>query len=128
MLRFLCALVALAFLPLPGVAETLTGHVVGVHDGDTITVLDASKTQYKVRLAAIDAPELKQAFGTRSRQSLAALVSDTDVAVEWTNHDRYKRIVGKVLVDDIDANCAFGSCLKSLDVGLQQIRDGFAWH
>ena len=38
-------------------ADTLTARVVGVSDGDTITVLDASKTQYKIRLAAIDAPE-----------------------------------------------------------------------
>ena len=91
-------------------------------------VLDAAKTQYKIRLAAIDAPELKQAFGTRSRQNLSGLVFDTDVAVEWEKRDRYKRIVGKVLVDEIGAECAFRSCLKSLDAGLQQIRDGFAWH
>ena len=38
---------------------TLTGHVVGVHDGDTITLLDTSKTQYKIRLPGVDAPELK---------------------------------------------------------------------
>ncbi|MDB5821392.1 MAG: uncharacterized protein JWR21_96 [Herminiimonas sp.] len=46
-------------------AAELTGRVVGVHDGDTITVLDVGKTQYKIRLAGIDAPELKQAFGSK---------------------------------------------------------------
>ena len=44
-------------------AETITGQVVGVADGDTITVLDADKVQHKIRLAGIDAPEKKQAFG-----------------------------------------------------------------
>lgn len=107
---------------------TLSGRVVGVHDGDTITVLDASKKQHKIRLAGIDAPELKQAFGTRSRQNLSGLVFGKDIAVEWEKHDRYKRIVGKVLVDESRADCAFRDCRKSLDAGLVQVRDGFAWH
>ncbi len=47
----------------PAGAEVLTGHVVGVTDGDTITVLDAAKVQHKIRVAGIDAPEKKQAFG-----------------------------------------------------------------
>jgi len=46
-------------------ATELTGRVVSVHDGDTITVLDADKKQHKIRLAGIDAPEIKQAFGTK---------------------------------------------------------------
>ena len=41
-------------------AETLTGTVVGVADGDTITVLDANREQRKIRLAGIDAPEKAQ--------------------------------------------------------------------
>ena len=51
-------------------AETITGRVVGVADGDTITVLDADKVQHKIRLTGIDAPEKKQAFGNRSKESL----------------------------------------------------------
>ena len=50
--------------------ETITGRVVGVADGDTITVLDTDKVQHKIRLAGIDAPEKKQAFGNRSKESL----------------------------------------------------------
>jgi endonuclease YncB( thermonuclease family) len=49
--------------------ETLSGCVVGITDGDTITVL-VERQQVKVRLADIDAPESKQAFGTRSKQAL----------------------------------------------------------
>lgn len=85
-------------------------------------------TQHKIRLAGIDAPELKQAFGTRSKQNLSGLVFGKEVAVEWVKRDRYKRIVGKVLLDETGADCAFRSCLKSLDAGLAQVRDGFAWN
>ena len=75
-IKFIARIGWALLLPLAGAeAATLTGHVVGVHDGDTITVLDASETQHKIRFAGIDAPELKQAFGTRSRQNLAAWYS-----------------------------------------------------
>lgn len=47
-------------LALAANAETITGRVVSVADGDTITVLDADKVQHKIRLAGIDAPEKKQ--------------------------------------------------------------------
>ncbi len=105
-----------AFCGLFGVAQaaTLTGRVVGVHDGDTITVLDADRTQHKIRLGGIDAPELKQAFGTRSRQNLSKWVYNRDVIVKWSKHDRYKRILGVVLVDGHDVN-------------LEQVQAGLAW-
>ena len=55
-------------------AATITGKVVSLADGDTITVLDADKTQHKVRRSGIDAPEKKQPFGQRSKESLTDLV------------------------------------------------------
>ncbi len=51
----------------PATAETLTGQVVGVHDGDTLTLLVAGNRQVKVRLAGMDAPELKQPYGQRAK-------------------------------------------------------------
>lgn len=72
-------------------AETITGRVVGVADGDTITVLDESKTQHKIRLSGIDAPEKKQVFGQRSKQNLSDLVYDKEVSFETTKKDRYGR-------------------------------------
>jgi endonuclease YncB( thermonuclease family) len=93
----------------------LRGVVVSVSDGDTLTVLDESKTQHKVRLLGIDAPERGQAFGTVSRQNLAALTFQKPVVVEWEKKDRFGRIVGKVQVG-------------GLDVNLQQIDQGLAWH
>jgi micrococcal nuclease len=95
-------------------AETLTGRVVGVADGDTITVLDANRQQHKIRLSGIDAPEKSQPFGDRSKQSLSALVFDKQVAVEWNKRDRYGRTVGKILVNGVDAN-------------LSQVKAGMAW-
>ena len=95
-------------------AETLTGRVVGIADGDTVTLLDANRQQHKIRLAGIDAPEKAQPFGARSKQNLSALVFDKQVAVEWNKQDRYGRTVGIVMVNGIDANLA-------------QIKAGMAW-
>ena len=96
-------------------ADTITGKVIAVTDGDTIRVLDAQHIQYKVRLAGIDAPESKQAYGARSKKNLSNLVFGKTVTIEFTKHDRYGRIVGKVLY-------------KNLDMDLQQIEVGIAWH
>jgi micrococcal nuclease len=96
-------------------SATLTGKVVGVSDGDTITVLDTNKIQHKIRLAGIDAPEKKQPFGDRSKQHLSDLVFAKTVTVEWDKTDKYGRTIGKVTADGTDAN-------------LEQIRSGFAWH
>lgn len=95
-------------------AENLTGRVVAVADGDTITVLDNNNNQYKIRLAGIDAPEKKQAFGNMSKKSLSDLVYGKEVNVDWQKQDRYGRIVGKVLVSGTDAN-------------LEQVNRGMAW-
>ncbi len=95
-------------------AETITGLVVGIADGDTITVLDANKVRHKIRLSGIDAPEKKQAFGNRSKESLSALAFDKTVNVETSKRDRYGRQIGKVLVNGRDVN-------------LVQIERGMAW-
>lgn len=96
-------------------AASINGKVVGVSDGDTITVLDASKTQIKVRLEGIDAPEKAQPFGQKSKEHLSDLVFGKQVVVESNKTDKYGRTVGKVLVNGKDAN-------------LEQVRSGFAWH
>jgi endonuclease YncB( thermonuclease family) len=95
-------------------AETIQGVVVGVADGDTITVLDDSHIQRKVRLAGIDAPEKGQDFGQGAKQNLSAMAHGKHVTVEGHKIDRYGRFVGKVMVGEIDVN-------------LHQIEMGFAW-
>lgn len=81
---------------------TIPGRVVSVADWDTITVLDATKTQQKIRLAGIDTPENSQAFGTKSKESLATLVFGKDVVVTIVDKDRYGRWVGKVKQGNVD--------------------------
>lgn len=97
------------------VADTLRGQVVGISDGDTITVLDDTKKQHKIRLSGIDAPEKGQPFGDRSKQSLAGMVFRKQVVVGWHKYDRYRRVIGKVLLDGRDVNFA-------------QVSAGLAWH
>ena len=84
-------------------AELLTGRVIWVTDGDTMAVLDAKHYLHKVRVAGIDAPEKKMPFSQRSMENLSRLEFDKEVAVDWHKHDRYQRIVGKVMV--ADTNC-----------------------
>ena len=63
-------------------ADTLTGNVVRVIDGDTLIVLDTNKVQYKIRLMGIDAPEKKQAYGKKSKDNLSSLVAGKFVVVQ----------------------------------------------
>src|SRR5262250_403486 len=90
------------------------GRVVGISDGDRMTVLDDAKTQHKIRIAGIDAPEKGQAFGERSKQNLSALVFEKQVEARCHKKDRYGREVCAVYV-------------AGRDVGLEQIRTGMAW-
>jgi len=101
--------------PLLALGVSIEGQIVGVSDGDTVTLLDAQKTQWKIRLLGIDAPERKMPFGQRSKQYLADMVYKKNVTIEYSKRDRYGRTLGKILVGGIDANLA-------------QIRAGMAWH
>ena len=123
--RFLGWALALFLLAGPGFAATLTGRVVAVSDGDTLTVLDADRAQHKIRLSGIDAPEKAQAFGEHSKQNLSRLVFGKEIEVQWNKRDRYGRIVGKVLV--AEAACKAGDCPKTVDTCLSQITAGLAW-
>jgi endonuclease YncB( thermonuclease family) len=105
----------LAFAVLTAHAENLIGKVAAVADGDTVTVLDNANVAHKIRLAGIDAPEKKMPYGLECRQALVDEVLTKPVTVEWTKHDRYQRLVGKVMVDGLDAN-------------LEQLKRGCAWH
>ncbi len=102
-------------LSLTAFGDTLTGKVGRVVDGDTLYVLDANYKEHKIRLAGIDAPERKQAYGLASRKHLLSIVAGKQVTVEYQKQDRYGRILGKILVNGVDA------CLE-------QVKAGFAWH
>jgi endonuclease YncB( thermonuclease family) len=95
-------------------AATFSGKVVGIADGDTLTVLTDSKRQHKIRLAEIDAPEKHQPFGTKSKQSLSHLCFGKEAEIAPRVKDRYQRIVARVKCDGVDANA-------------EQVNRGMAW-
>ena len=104
-----------ALVDLAAAQATLTGRIVGVADGDTLTLLDAGKTTHRIRIDGIDAPERTQPYGQRARQSLADLAHGRTARAECLKSDRYGRAVCRVLVNGVD-------------VGLEQVRRGLAWH
>ena len=108
MLKFLVAILVIAS-PL----FALSGKVVSIHDGDTITVLQG-KRQIKVRLFGIDAPELKQPYGKKSKQFLVNLIAGKVVEVEENGKDRYKRTIGTIY-------------LNGKDINAQMVANGYAW-
>jgi endonuclease YncB( thermonuclease family) len=116
-LRVLRVLRCVLLLLLPATAQAVewVGTVVGVADGDTLTLLDAGRTQHRIRIDGIDAPERAQPWGQRARQSLSALAYGRPARADCGKTDRYGRAVCRVMVDGVD-------------VGLEQVRRGLAWH
>jgi len=95
--------------------EIITGKVIGVSDGDTITLLNAKREQIKVRLTGIDCPEKAQAFGNRAKKELSDKVFSQNVKVELRGKDKYGRSLGIVKIGDEDINEYL-------------ISQGVAWH
>ncbi|MCE9518258.1 MAG: thermonuclease family protein [Verrucomicrobia bacterium] len=94
--------------------STISGKVVGVHDGDTLTLLTDRNKEVRVRLEGIDAPEISQAFGKNSKQSLSDLAFGKMVKIVVSTTDDYGRKIGQVYVD-------------KLWVNLEQVTRGMAW-
>ena len=89
---------------LPVSAETLTGQVVGVHDGDTLTLRVVGNQPVKVRLAGLDAPELDQTYGQKAKRALSALAFGKEARVESPESDKYGRTLGTVFVGAVNVN------------------------
>jgi len=117
--RAVCAAVVpvvlwLVLAPLLAYADQFTGKVVGISDGDTISVLREGKA-VKVRLYGVDAPEQAQAFGTKARQLTGELAFQREVIVVIHATDRYGRLVGEVLLPD------------GRNLSHELVRAGLAW-
>jgi len=96
--------------------RVMTGKVVGVADGDTITVFVKGHT-VKVRLVGVDAPEKKQAFGPEAKEFTSSLVFGKTVTISaQSRRDRYQRVLGVVVLPD-------GTILNQ-----ELVRAGMAWH
>ena len=116
-MRTLCAVIV-SCVAAAGVAaepQALTGKVVAVADGDTLTLLDADNVQHKVRLHGIDAPERRQPFGTKAGDRLAELTKGKAATVNVIGRDKYGRTLGRIEVAGQDVNRAM-------------VADGLAWH
>ncbi len=92
-------LCVLLILPSAALAADFTGRVVGVSDGDTITVLHNGKGE-RIRLHGIGCPEKRQAYGNRAKQFTSTLVFGNTVTVQVLDRDRYGRTVAEVLLPD----------------------------
>jgi endonuclease YncB( thermonuclease family) len=119
----LLILLAVAFVFTCPAQTIIKGKVVAVHDGDTVTVLDAARKPWKIRLMGIDAPELGQAFGNDTKGVLSAYVYGKKVIVHSRKTDRYGRVVGQVILEQ-----PIKDLYLAFDAGLRQVSMGLAWH
>jgi endonuclease YncB( thermonuclease family)/membrane-bound metal-dependent hydrolase YbcI (DUF457 family) len=88
---------------------------VGIQDGDSITVLDSSNVQHKIRFAHVDCPERSQAFGTRAKQFTSSKCFGKSVELFQTDTDKYGRLVCVCFADGENVN-------------LELVKNGLAWH
>ena len=96
--------------------KTKNGEAISVKDGDTLILKDKRNKLYKVRLSDIDAPEIGQPFGRPAKRLLEDLVLDKIVRVNYTQVDKYGRLIGEVFLPD-------GKILNE-----EVIKAGLAWH
>lgn len=117
-IRTLITAALVGLFPCTAMAATLTGKVVGISDGDTLTVLEG-KTPHRIRLNAIDAPERKQDFGDASKKSLSEICFGRPATVDFQETDKYARIIG-----DVSCQAADG---KWVSANAHQVGHGMAW-
>lgn len=110
-LSFLFLLPGLVFAASP---TMVTGFIIKVYDGDTATMVACDGMIHKIRLAKIDAPELKQDFGKEAKLCLSNKILNQRVRVNILNQDMYKRDVGEIFKDEKSVND-------------QLVDDGCAW-
>lgn len=82
----------------------LSGRVVRVADGDTLSLLDASNQQHRLRLYGIDAPEREQPHGERAAKALAQRVANRHIDAVIVDTDDYGRKVATVYLDGENLN------------------------
>lgn len=98
-------------------ADQYSAKVIKVIDGDTIWVKSDNK-HIKIRLSYIDAPELKQTHGIRSRDFLINLILDKNVQINTSKKDRYNRHLGEIYIFNEK---------ESIFVNAKMIKSGNAW-
>ena len=114
--RYLATLLLLIICT-PSYADQYEGRVIKVIDGDTIWVKTNNK-HIKIRLSYIDAPELKQTYGVRSKNFLTNLILDKNVQINANKKDRYNRHLGEVYIHSVN---------ESVFVNAKMLKSGNAW-
>jgi len=110
-----CQLTSIAVSSWASSGQNIIGKVIGISDGDTITILDSNKKQHKIRLYGIDCPESgSKTFGDSAKKFTASLMARKMASVDLFDTDRYGRTVGVVTVDGVNVN-------------RQIIHAGYAW-
>jgi endonuclease YncB( thermonuclease family) len=112
MIKYLIVLFCILFYFNP--AYAWQGIVVSISDGDTLTVLKKNKRRVKIRLDEIDAPEMNQTYGSRSKWSLMSLCYLKSAEIKTHGKDKYKRTLATVQCNGINAN-------------EEQVKRGMAW-
>ena len=114
--RYLATLLLLIF-SVSSYADQYQGRVIKVIDGDTVWVKSSNK-HIKIRLSYIDAPELKQTHGIRSKNFLIEMVLDKEVQINTNKKDRYNRHLGELYIHNSE---------ESIFVNAKMIKSGNAW-
>ncbi len=81
-------------------AADFHAKVIHIADGDTITVLNDTNEQIKIRLNGIDCPEKAQAYGNKAKQFTKVLVHKEMVVIQAYGTDRYGRTIADVILED----------------------------
>lgn len=107
MQRLVTVIILFALLAFGGpnaLADELRGRVVGISDGNTLTLLTDGREQVRIRLSDIDTPERRQPYGTRARQVLSDLAFGHRARIEVRDIDRYGRTGGRAFVGAVDVS------------------------
>jgi micrococcal nuclease len=108
---------------LPAGAE-ISGNVFSIPDSDVIELLTSDNKMFRVRLNGIDAPELEQPFGIKSKEFLTGLVDEKNVRVITQGEDRSGKIIGDVYFK-LDQSAGDG---EEINLNTHMVVTGFAWH
>jgi micrococcal nuclease len=113
-------LIIIVFLSLSNcLYSQLKGRIIGVSDGDSVSLLDEKNVVFKIRLNGIDAPEKKQDFGNASKNFIGDLIYDKFVWVRTNGLDRYGRTIGTIYLNEN---------MIGKSVNEMSLENGMSWH
>ncbi|MEO7859510.1 MAG: thermonuclease family protein [Nitrospirales bacterium] len=103
-----------SFLLIEPLGADFSGSVVSVLDGDTIEVLNGHRAN-RIRLSGVDCPENGQAYGKKAKQAASALVFGKEVTLRTHGYDKYKRVLGDVILPD------------GMNLNHELVKQGWCW-